>query len=251
MSNTVWVFGDSYAVDHGLDWQWFKQYAKLTKRDWRTMADYGVANSWISMQVYEYYRNEAFKPGDTIIVVTTHCIRHWFLWDHPNVSNYQNMTHLDPAHFGITKDQITAIEYYYKHIQSGYQDAFLYDANTAWLNHYVRHFKERLDVDMIVIQGFGNATDIQPQGSKTIKGCLFESACSMEFKSKKHMDEWYERAIPDQRVNHMLKDNHQVLALALADQKEIDLASLDWRKGHLSVGTEQFLKDQLSPKLLR
>ena len=248
--NTVWVFGDSYAVDHGQEWQWFKQYAKLKGKEYKTKADYGVANSWISMQVFEHYHNKVFQPGDSIIVVTTHCIRHWFLWDHPNVSNYQNMTHLDPNHFGINKEQIHAIELYYKHIQSGYQDSFLYDANTAWLNHYAELFQQQ-GIEMIIIQGFPNATDIQPKGARNIKGSLFDSVCSLEFKSQKHMDEWYERDVPDQRVNHMCKDNHQVFALALADQQDIELNSLPWRKNLLSVSTEALLKDQLSPKLLR
>ena len=248
--NTVWVFGDSYVVDHGLDWQWYKQYARIKNKRAQAMADYGVANSWISMQMYEYINNKHIQPGDTVIVVTTHCIRHWFLWDHPNVSNYQNMTHLDPNHFGINKDQLKAIEYYYKHIQSGYQDAWLYDANTAWLNHYARKFEQQ-GVETILIQGFSNASDIQLQGTKTVKDSLFETVCSLEFKNQKCMDEWYDRGLPDQRVNHMIKDNHKVLAEALAASDEIDLSTVEWRKNILSVNTESMFKDQMSPKLLR
>lgn len=248
--NNLWVFGDSYTVDHNLDWQWYKQYARMKNKTAHVLADFGVANSWISMQVYEYYRNEHFQPGDTIIVVTTHATRHWFLWDHPNISNYQNMNNLDPGFFGITKDQIRAVEYYYKHIQSGYQDAFLYDANTAWLNHYVKFFAER-DIEMIIIQGWNNVTDIPPKGAITVEGCLFESVCSMEFPDQKRMDAWYERDIPDQRINHMMRDNHTVLANALATQDHIVLKDLPWRKGELSVSSEAMLKGQLSPKLIR
>ena len=249
MSN-VWVFGDSYVVDHGLDWQWYKQYARMKNKTAHAMADFGVANSWISMQLYEYHHNNNIQPGDTVIVVTTHCIRHWFLWDHPNISNYQNMMNLDPAYFGISKDQIRAVEYYYKHIQSGYQDAFLYDSNTAWLNHYAEKFAS-MGVDTILIQGWNNATDVKHKGSIPIEGCLFESVCTMEFKDQERMDEWYYRDIPDQRVNHMMRDNHTVLAEALAQQDTINLKELPWRKGELSVSSEAMLKNQLSPKLLR
>lgn len=248
--NNVFVFGDSYVVDHDIEWQWYKQYARMKNKTAHAMADYGVANSWISMQLYEYYRNENFKPGDTVIVVTTHCIRHWFLWDHPNVSNYQNMNNLDPAYFGITRDQVRAVEYYYKHIQSGYQDAFLYDANTAWLNHYADVLASK-GVELILIQGWNNATDIKHKGAVDIQGCLFESVCSLEFKDKQHMEAWYERDVPDQRINHMMKDNHKVLAEALANQDTIVLQDLPWRKGELSNSSEAMLKGQLSPKLLR
>lgn len=245
----LWLFGDSYAVDHAVDWQWYKQLAKLKNKIPHSMADYGVANSWISMQMFEYLNNGHIQSGDTVVVVTTHCIRHWFLWDHPNVSNYQNMTHLDPNHFGISRDQIRAIEYYYKHIQSGYQDAWLYDANTAWLNHYAEILKQR-GIEFIILQGFSNATDIQPQGTTVVSNSLFETVCTLEFKDQKTMDAWYERDIPDQRVNHMMKDNHTVLANALATKQEFDLADLDWKQGLLSVGTQSLFKDQLSPKLL-
>lgn len=245
----VWVFGDSYVVDHGLEWQWYKQYAKIKNKTAHVMADYGVANSWISMQFFEYLNNEHIKPGDTVIVVTTHCVRHWFLWNHPNVSNYSNMTHLDPDYFGISKDQIRAIEYYYKHIQSGYQDAWLYDANTAWLNTYAQRLQEN-NVDFFVLQGFSNATDVQPQGTINITNSLFETVCTTEFKNQRTMDEWYERGVPDQRVNHMLKDNHTVLAQALAEGKDFDLADLPWKNNVLSVSTQSMFRDQLSPKLL-
>ena len=65
------------------------------------------------------------------------------------------------------------------------------------------------------------------------------------------MDEYYELPIPDQRINHMLKDNHKVLADALLANKPFDLAELDWKKGILSTSTSGMLKDQLSPVPLR
>jgi len=126
----------------------------------------------------------------------------------------------------------------------------LYDANTAWLNHYARKFEQQ-GVETILIQGFSNASDIQLQGTKTVKDSLFETVCTLEFKNQKCMDEWYDRGLPDQRVNHMIKDNHKVLAEALASDDDVDLASVDWRSHILSVSTESMFKDQMSPKLLR
>ena len=104
---------------------------------------------------------------------------------------------------------------------------------------------------MYILQGFANATDVLPVGTIEIKGNLFNTVCEGEFKSQKAMDEYYELPIPDQRINHMLKDNHKVLADALIANKSFDLAELDWHKGLLSVSTSGMLKDQLSPVPLR
>ena len=46
------------------------------------------------------------------------------------------------------------------------------------------------------------------------------------------------------RVNHMIKDNHKVLAEALAASDEIDLSTVEWRKNILSVNTESAFKDR-------
>ena len=247
---SIYVYGDSYAVSLQADWQWYKQIAKHLQTDCYVSADFGVANEWICMQVYEDLVKGKHKPGDRIYVVMTASTRHWFLWDHPNVSNYENMRNIPLDHFGISKDQVHAVEQYYKHIQSGFIDSWKYDATTAWLNHYAKRFAD-IGVDMYILQGFANATDVLPVGKIEIKSNLFNTVCEGEFKSQKAMDEYYELPIPDQRINHMLKDNHKVLADALIKNESFDLAELDWNKGLLSVSTSGMLKDQLSPVPLR
>ena len=248
---SVFVYGDSYAVNLQAEWQWYKQFAKAKKEECYVSADYGVANEWICMQMYQDFADQKFQSGDTIFVVMTACIRHWFLWDHPNISNYENMRNVPIEHFGISKDQVNAVEQYYKHIQSGYVDAWKFDATTTWLNHYANRIKQDFDANLIILQGFGNATDVYPEGALQIKGNLFDTVCRGEFKSPEAMDAYYAEPIPDQRINHMLKDNHAVLAQALLANRPFDLADLDWKKSILSLGTKSMLKDQLSPVPLR
>ena len=249
MSN-LWVYGDSYAVNiQSAEWQWYKQYAKAKKLDCYVKADFGVANEWICMNFYEDFGQNKIQNGDTVIIVSTACVRHWFLWDHPNVSNYENMRNLPFDYFGISDDQKKAIEMYYKHIQSGFVDSWKYDATMAWLNHYVTRLKKERDITIIPIQGFQNATDIHPCG--LVSGDLFTTVCTEEFKSQKAMDEYYQLPIPDQRVNHMLKDNHTILANALLEGKPFNTKDLNWNKGLLSTSTSAMLKDQLSPEPLR
>ena len=247
----IFVYGDSYAISLKPDWQWYKQYAKQKKAQCYVSGDYGVSNEWICMQMYQDFAEQKFQPGDTIFVVMTSAVRHWFLWDHPTISNYENMRNVSVEHFGISKDQVNAVEQYYKYIQSGYIDAWKYDATTTWLNHYANRIKQDFGANLIILQGFGNSTDVHPEGALQIRGNLFDTVCRGEFKSPEAMTAYYEEPIPDQRVNHMLKDNHAVLAQALLANSPFDLADLDWKKGILSKGTSGMLKDQLSPVPLR
>ena len=69
------------------------------------------------------------------------------------------------------------------------------------------------------------------------------------------MDDWYNRPIPDQRVNHLLKDNHYELAKAIAtaitNDTLLDLASVPWKQGVLNTRTSSAFAKQLSPTLIR
>jgi len=252
--NKLWIYGDSYAAEHkGVEWQWYKDLAAIRKLDYESFADYGVANEWICMKFIEDFRRGMHTQGDTVIVVTTHADRHWFLWDLPSVSNYASMKDLPDDNFQMTAEQMQAIELYYKHIQSGYTNAWKYDATTAWWNAYALKLRTA-GVNLIVIPGFSNTTDILHEGTVSVRGSLFEAVCTPEFKNQSAMDKYYARPIPDQRVNHMLRDNHHVLAEALntclTDHTTLDLDKLPWIINKLSVSTEPMLKGQLSPKLL-
>jgi len=253
--STLWVYGDSYTVDYkDVSWQYYKELATIRNLELRAHGEHGVANEYICMKFIEDWKRENIKQGDTVIVVMTSCVRHWFLWDHPNVSNYQNMTNMPSDNFGITEEQISAMNLYYKHIQKGYVDAWKYDATTAWWNNY-KDILEQKGVNLIVIPGFNNTTDIMHNGTIPVRGSLFETVCRGEFKTQAAMDKYYERGIPDQRINHMLRDNHHILAEALnsclTNRTELDLNTLPWIYNKLSLSTEPMLKHQLSPTLLR
>jgi|TARA_B100001094_G_scaffold333278_1_gene410221 hypothetical protein len=252
----LWVYGDSYAVNHeNCDWQWTKNLARLLKVDHLSQADYGVANEWICMKFVEDYKvAKNIKRGDTVVIVMTACVRHWFLWEHPNISNYENMINWPAGKFGITQDQIDAVEQYYKHIQKGYVDAWKYDATTAWWNWYAQDLNKK-GIELIIIPGFNNTTDVLHDGTVPVRGSLFHAVCETEFTSPKAMEKYYARGIPDQRINHMLRDNHHVLAEAIFksinDRSILDLDKLSWTTGKLNLSTEKMLRNQLSPVPLR
>lgn len=254
--SSIYVYGDSFVRDWGLDWQWHHQLGAIANRNVRIKGDFGVANDWIFMQFAEDLNDKQFHRGDVVIIVTTNCSRYWFLKDHPTISNYANLTqfNLYKDKYGVTDEEVQAINLYYKHIHQGYIDAFRFDAQVAWINTMSKLLAEQ-GVHVCVIPGWDNFSYVKLETTVPVQGNLVDSVSSQEFTSEKAMDEWYNRAIPDQRVNHLLKDNHYELARALAQsitqRVPLNLDTVPWKKSVLNIRTEKMLANQLSPVLIR
>ena len=256
MSN-IWVYGDSFVRDWGLDWQWHHSLGEFSNRNVHIKGDFGVANDWILMQFAEdFAEGNTYSKGDVVIIVTTSCNRYWFLKDHPTISNYSNLTMFEnyKNKYGVTDEQVAAIDLYFKHIHQGYIDAFRFDAHVAWLNHMSREL-DRQGVRLCVIPGWDNFSYVKLDCRIPVKGNLVDSISSQEFTSEKAMDQWYGRSLPDQRVNHMLLDNHYELAKqiarAITEDTVLDLDAVEWKKGVLNLRTEQIFANQLSPVTIR
>jgi len=250
-----WIYGDSFVRDWGLDWQWHRQLANIAGRDMSIQGDFGVANDWILMKAAEDSYHNNYASGDVVIIVTTSCNRYWFLKDHPTISNYSNLTQFEnyKNKYGVTDEQHTAIELYYKHIHQGYIDSFRFDAQTAWINDFSEQQLKK-GVKVMLLPGWDNFSHVVPRTSLSVKGTLVDVS-SQEFTSERAMDDWYNRPIPDQRVNHLLKDNHYELAKAIAtaitNDTLLDLASVPWKQGVLNTRTSSAFAKQLSPTLIR
>ena len=72
----IWIFGDSFAMDHQDSQQWQHQLARHYNTDVLIDAYYGFSNERIFMSVENNSVN--FKPDDWIIVTPTQENRHWF-----------------------------------------------------------------------------------------------------------------------------------------------------------------------------
>jgi hypothetical protein len=218
--------------------------------------DFGVSNDWILMQLAEDWYANSFEKDDIVIVVTTSCNRYWFLKDHPTISNYNQMTqfHNYKDKWGVTDEQQHAIELYFKHIHQGYLDAFRFDAHIAWINDMSNKLAQQ-GVKLMLLPGWDNFSHVRPQTTLPTQGSLVASVSEKEFTSEDAMDRWYSRTIPDQRVNHLIKDNHYELARAIANSitrdTVLDLDSVDWKLKVLNLQTEKMFANQLSPTLIR
>lgn len=248
----IHVFGDSFARDWNLPWQWHRQLGAISNRDVNIIAEFGVSNDWIGMKFADELICGSFEEGDVVIAVTTSCSRYWFLEDHPTISNFLNLTEFEgyKNKYGVSDEQVKAIELYYKHIHQGRVDAFRFDSQVAWWNHQSRVL-DGMGVKLCVIPGWDHTSLVKFDSRIPVMGNLVDHVSSTEFTSERAMEEWYNRPLPDQRVNHMLMDNHYELARALAqsitEDRPLDLINTPWRKGVLNVRTQKMFAAQLSP----
>lgn len=254
----IHIFGDSYAAEHdGIDWQWYKQLSQRMQQPLQITSHFGVSNEWVCMQFMNYLKGGEIKKGDTVVVVTTNPDRHWFIWNAPQISNW-NWISDDrkqlQERYDISDEQLQAIDLYYKHIKKDQLDFWKYDATQAWWNFYANMLNDQ-GISLVCIPGFAGHTDVHSGGPIPVTGSLMDAVCYPEFKSEAHMKKWYNRPYPDQRINHMLRDNHTVLATALdnslTNRTSLDLMELPFKTGILSISSEAILKNQLSPTLMR
>ena len=94
MTRTLWIYGDSFAVDWKVDWCWQRQLAGSLKID-RVVnqACAGSSNEWSSMQ----FRDDKQEPGDIVIFFNTEHSRQWFFKDRPHLSNLASITDTQDA----------------------------------------------------------------------------------------------------------------------------------------------------------
>ena len=94
MSRTLWIYGDSFAVDWKVDWGWQRQVAVMLDVD-RVVnqACAGSSNEWSAMQL----RDDRQKPGDIVIFFTTENTRQWFFKDRPHLSNLASIVDTQDA----------------------------------------------------------------------------------------------------------------------------------------------------------
>jgi len=253
MSNpSLWIFGDSFSVpgkvedsDDLIAWQWGLNLANKLHMVANFIAEYGVSNEWIILQLNSYLKE--FKPGDKIIVQTTQANRFPFLDDTPSLSNMQGVEQSSIKGL-LTKEQYKAISLYYKHIQTDEKDQLRHEANISFLNT-MKWLLSQNNIELVIIPGFAHPKVVPLPGPQII-GTL-QTISKNEFITNKAGEKWYARGYPDTRLNHICKDNHEILADRLYEylknKRTLDLAT-GYRSTFLSVDLED--QNQLAPNVL-
>ncbi len=219
MPRTLWIYGDSFAVDWKVDWCWQRQLAGYLRID-RVVnqACAGSSNEWSAMQ----FRDDKQQPGDIVIFFTTEHSRQWFFKDRPHLSNLGSITdtHDAKAIKHSEPEKYDAVMNYWIHLQRD-------DIDQLRMEHMIDSIRVKQienELRLLLIPSFDTSimwTDLIP-----VKGNMTFSVCDREFTSEQEMLLWYNQSI-DTRANHMTLANHSIFAEkvveSLSKNKELDL----------------------------
>lgn len=199
------VIGDSYSfpiqqahslknIDRKYNTNWIEILAKNLKvNSAEIRSNYGVSNEWIYDQFLDV--KDKINPNDYIIVQTTSKSRHWFFEDSPQKSNVLETNTNDNF---FTKAQADSITAYYRHLQNDNLDSII----TKSILHSLSCYKNLGNI--LILPGWESVNDVQ--------GNLTDSICDNEFDNMQTRSMFYNLHQYDPRLNHMIIDNHYVLA---------------------------------------
>jgi len=202
--NTFWLYGDSFAVDWGVDWSWPRLTAPaLGVSRSVNQAQAGCANTYTLSR----FRSDPHQPGDTVVVCVTESTRHWFIEQEPALANYQTILHSQES-LQFQKQhpqQHSAIVSYYEQLQRTDLDDLALECQVSWLWDQALQRGVRL----LLMPGFDHSLT-RPHDAVQFKGSL-NSVCMNEFVSDRDRIQWYNQGI-DTRANHLSRVNHEILA---------------------------------------
>lgn len=199
-----WIFGDSFAMDHGQEQQWQHQLAKHYRCEALIDAYYGFSNERIFMNLENHL--DQFAETDWIIVTGTQETRHWFFPDYPEYSNFVNIVDMDND--PLSAEQHTALDYYGRYLFNESVDAFNYYCQTHWLDAVCA----ARQLNLIYLPGFANTPKAIVPGVAHVVGTLTEDVSQLEFATQQDRRQWYAQHRPDSRANHLSAHNHSILA---------------------------------------
>ena len=212
--SVLYIYGDSYANDEPTHQQWFKQlgYTAVVNR-----ARAGAANDYIAHQLWS--DRELHTENDCVLVVATHNSRQWFFEDRPEIGNYLGIQDLEQQ---TTAQEFTALRQYVTHLLNPLQDTARGRAYWSYFNDCVAHSPAQ----GLVIPGFDTA--------ESVTGVLTDITAG-EFTNGGTLENYYENIVrvwgtpEDPRANHMMPENHTVLAQKI--RAALEGEHLDLTKG--------------------
>ena len=231
---TLYMYGDSFGADWRTDWQWHRQL--VSRLNMNGVNIDRVVNQCVSGCSNDYsfdlFTKDRQQPGDVVIFLLTDISRQTYWWDKPHVGNLKSITDTETAKELKAKDpdKYNAALDYWVHLDD-------YHVNFRRLEQLVyslRVMQIEREIKFQMIPCF--PVEINWTDQVEVIGNLTDTVCDREFVSEKDMLEWYNTSI-DTRANHMIIDNHTVLAnkvySALMSNNKIDLTK-DFTTGFLT-----------------
>ena len=210
---TLWIFGDSFAMDHNhhkdfknsSEWFWGNQIAQQlgTLPVIKNFGEMGCSNEYIQYTIKKCIGY--IKPDDYVIIITTDKKRAWFWKDRPYLGNYWILNNENK----VSKEEAKQLKSY---ILLGNENETRADMNieamVAWCHFCAKTFNWR----MCILPGF-DTTNLH----HGINGSI-QSVDICEFIGV-HDDKWQSRLgffknhnNIDPRIAHLSEPNHNKLA---------------------------------------
>lgn len=251
---TLWVFGDSYAEQYnGLKEQWIQCTSNRLEQNIRC---YGLVGSSAE---YTYntllnVKNEIKEQDIIIIMLTTHS-RRWFFKDYPNhtaqpapgtdfkqpVSIY-NSTGFD--------DVDNALSLY----EDCLNNLIVFETYLENFLHNLNYFTKKLNLHTILIPNFYDTQYFLNNKKKMFSNIYFANGIMVDISLNEFTKEYfieYNTSQKDVRINHLLKDNHLILADKIVDniknKSNIDLTT-NFNKHIITkekMNNKDFINEQL------
>lgn len=216
----IWVFGDSYAEENHVDYQWYKQLGVLLDQPVTAIGQAGLSNDFISNQLRLHLEADQIQSQDWVIVLQTQFTRQWFFEDRPHLSNFAH--HNDPTAIGMSRDEKRATDNYLKYLFNPSSLRFQTFSNSianqgmcAWI----------AGCDCLNLPAFDNG--VLPYNPRThVTGTLTEWISLLEFATAEDFQTHLKQPGGDTRVNHLSEANHTRLAQKLADSRTTGVLDL-------------------------
>jgi hypothetical protein len=213
-SNTLWIFGDSYAALHEghIDssilpekTQWGQILANTLKYNVNNL---GVGGSPFEYSIKCFYDSlPAFKENDLIVVCLTSFTRKWIFEDNPTYS-FLSMFKRMQMEEKITKNDYDFYSRYFAEIHN-HKIEERHALN--WITAIAYHACLK-KVKCLIIPCFNSSrldlTSLYSENFYKVSGALWDDVSLKEFSGESRLP----ANIMDPRRNHMCPENHEVLA---------------------------------------
>ena len=198
--SSLYIYGDSFAVDWEEPWVWQRQIAPRLGIDKVVVQGCaGCANEW----TLKLFQQDQHKPKDIVIFFITDPSRQWWFEDRPSLCNLSSIMDTKEAQQvkDNDRDKFEAIVNYYAHLQNDKIDRL----RLEMMIDFIKVKAIEREVILQVIPCFDmqiDWTDLNP-----CKGNMTTHVCDREFANMDDLPTWYEQSI-DTRANHMTIENH-------------------------------------------
>lgn len=251
--NRLFVVGDSFSADN-LDKKdpykaWYAQTAEKLGLECDNHSLIGASQDWCWWKIAQNIKS--LTPEDQIVVVITHPGRFWFFDNHPGLTNYQ-ILNIDEA---LNPEQIEAVKKFIMLIQRPPLDIQQQSHRLGWLDAQIRLHKLRpaqviCAFPIFIQEAFKFEEHINWLNYENVKISKGDLLTIESRELKKEIDENTLWQGYDCRYNHLLKENHTILAELLAEaiteQKSVDLTCFEKFKSNMIdysvVNDEEFCK---------